>query len=305
MFRDREAAGRALARRLVDSPYAKEDPVVVCIPKGSLPLGRIIAEELDCDLDICLVRRIVSQTDPDNSIAAVAENGDIHLSDRSSWDMSRKYIEDMRMKELNDIRQRRLLYNTPAIPLKRRTVILVDDGVATGATMLAAIHALRKENPAKIVVATPVASIEAVQKITKKKITELITLFIPPTFMVLAQFYVDFTPVTDIEVMECLRDNRSKIRRRVSRALSETPSEISECSDRSSNSDTEEKEDNDDSVVLPFPKDEHWIGMLPVLVIASRRKVEQQEQVLAVVEQQQQQLQEDQGIIPALNVAVT
>jgi len=263
MFRNRDEAGHALARRLANSPYAKEDPIVVCIPRGSLPLGVVIAAKLNCDLDICLVRRIVCPKNPDKTIAAVTEEGDIHLTDRSSWAMSRKYIEEVRLRELADIRQHRLLYNAPAISLKRRTVILVDDGIATGSTMLAAIHAIRKESPAKIVVATPVAAREAMEKISKKRIEELIVLNIPPKFMTLAQFYLEFTPVTDIQVMECLQSNRLRVidgscdlqlSRRSTLSATTSASSKSEDSSESSSDTEEQKEDDNRSPKASLPK---------------------------------------------------
>jgi len=246
MYRDREAAGRALARRLIDSPYAKEDPVVVCIPRGSVPIAQVVAQELDCDLDVCMVRRILCPAKPDQTIAAITENGDIHLTDRSSWGMSRKYIEEVRMTELADIRQRRLLYNTPEIPLKRRTVILVDDGISTGSSILAAIHVLKKQNPAKIVVATPVASKEAIEKISKKKIAELIVLYIPPTFMVIAQHYLDFTPVTDLQVIDCLRANRMRLVENSQRLPRPSISSLTSATSSESSSDSSDVEEKDE-----------------------------------------------------------
>jgi predicted phosphoribosyltransferase len=248
MFQNREAAGRALARSLRDSSYAKEDPLIVAIPHGGVPLGKIVADELNCELDICLVRRIVSQTDPGFSIAAVTENGDIHLSNQASWGMSRKYIEEMRMKELADIRLRRLLYNTPAISVKRRTVILVDDGIASGATMSAAIHTLRKQGCAKLIVAAPICSFEAYEKLRRNntKLHDLIVLHIPPSFKCLAQFYMEFSPITDLRVMECLRENRAQIRAKVNRNLSlirDRNSSIGGCSSEGS-SETEEKDED-------------------------------------------------------------
>jgi predicted phosphoribosyltransferase len=244
MFQDREAAGRALSRALLDTPYAKENPVVVCIPRGGITIGRVLSEELDCEMDICLVRRIVSPTDPDLSIAAVTENGDIHLSHQASWGMSRKYIEEMRLKELADLKQRRLLYNVPTVSLKRRTVILVDDGISSGATMLAALHAIRKENCRKVIVAVPICSKEAFEKLkAHNKIEEIISLNIPANFKTLPQFYVDFNPCTDIQVMEALRENRNK--ERIVRRRSSVDGRDSRAGSLiSSDSDQEMKEDD-------------------------------------------------------------
>ena len=277
-YRDREAAGRALARSLMNTPYAMEDPVVMSIPRSGVPLAGVVAEELDCDLDICLVRRIVSPTDPNKTIAAVTENGDIHLTDRSSWGWCRKYIEEVRARELADIRQRRLFYNTPAISIRRRTVILIDDGVATGSTILAAIHTLRKQNPAKIVVATPFASREAVDKICKKKVAEMIALYVPPTFNVLAQHYLDFTSITDTQVKECLQFNRNRIRTSITRERLPRPSistVTSASSDSSSDSsDVEEKHDfEEDNVVdAATTRDIPPWKMLPKHIVFRARK---------------------------------
>src|SRR5688500_16383320 len=121
MFQDREAAGRALSQSLQDflatraaaststSKRKVKPPIVVAIPRGGIPLSRIIAEDLDLDMDICLVRRIPGPTSPHGvSIAAVTEQGDILLSQPSSWGVSRKYIERTRMSLLEDIGRRRL-----------------------------------------------------------------------------------------------------------------------------------------------------------------------------------------------------
>jgi len=229
MFRDREAAGRALALRLRDHFAQKQrttaattstgskrnkPPVVVAIPRGGIPLSGIVADELEADFDICLVRRIPGPTSTyGTSIAAVTEQGDILLSQPSSWGVSRKYIEVARGRMLEDISRRRLLYATKPLNLKRRDVILVDDAIATGASMLAAIHTVKKQRPRSITVASPYCSVEARQRLVEK-CDELIILHIPSTFVACAQFYVNFHSVTDLDVLECIRAQRERIYRR-------------------------------------------------------------------------------------------
>jgi len=188
--------------------------VVVSIPRGGIPLARVVADTLDCDFDICLVRRIpAAVSNRGSSIAAVTEQGDILLSQPSSWGVSRSYIERERIKMLEDIRRRRLLYACKPQSLKRREVILIDDCIASGASMLAALHAIRKQRPSRIVIASPFCSLEAKQRL-QSKCDELIVLHFPTTFVACAQFYMNFPSITDIEVMDCIRSQRERIYRR-------------------------------------------------------------------------------------------
>ena len=226
MFQDREAAGRALAKSLrqflannnnsgaATSSNGKrkpsKPPIVISIPRGGIPVSRIVAEELDLDLDICLVRRIPGPTSKHGaSIAAVTEQGDILLSQPSSWGVSRKYIECARVNMLEDIGRRRLLYSTKVFNLKRRDVIIVDDCIATGASMLAAIHSIKKRRPGRIIVAAPFCSMEAKHRLASK-CDAMVVLHVPMVFMACAQFFSSFPPVTDLEVIDCLRAQKER-----------------------------------------------------------------------------------------------
>jgi len=208
MFADREAAGRALSRQLRFLDLGKENPVVLCVARGGIPLGKIVAEELGGDLDICTVGRIPSPTNPDLTVAAFTENGDMHLTDRNNWQSMRKYLEEARAKEIADMKHRRLFYNVPTVSLNRRCVILIDDGIQTGSSILVALREVRKSNPSKIIIAAPVCSIPAFEKLRKKRNVGIVALNIPQNFICVAQFYQDFTPVTDLYVRDALNSNR-------------------------------------------------------------------------------------------------
>jgi len=157
-----------------------------------------------------LVRRIQCPKSTNGvSIAAVTEQGDILLSQPSAWGTTRSFIQHARLDVLEDIHRRRLLYGGKPLSLKRRDVIIVDDCIATGASVLAAIHAVKKESPRRIIVAAPFCSAEARHRL-KGKCDELIVLHYPQTFTACAQFYINFPTVNDSEVIECCQRQRER-----------------------------------------------------------------------------------------------
>ncbi len=210
-FKDRTEAGRLVAEKL-QHYKGKEDVLVVALPRGGVVNGNEIAKELGCPLDVIIVRKIGFPGQPELAIGAASETGAVVLNKDiiAMGGVSEQYIKDETARQRNEIERRKELYRAGEglHPLKGKTVIVVDDGVATGATMKAAISAIREEGPRRIVVALPVSSVEAEREISLL-VDEWICLHTPPDFMAIGGYYADFTQVSDDEVVEMLRANRN------------------------------------------------------------------------------------------------
>jgi predicted phosphoribosyltransferase len=206
MFQDREEAAERLADAL--SKWRGKNPLVAAIPRGAVPMGRIIAERLDGDLDVVLTRKIHAPGNPEFAIGAVDETGWVYLADYArEAGGAAEYVQQQVDAELDTIRRRRAQYTPGRTPLDPagRIVIVVDDGLATGATMIAALHAMRARHPARLVCAVPVASVEAAEKV-RRDADELVALDTPAMFYAVGQFYRDFAQVSDAEVIALLRE---------------------------------------------------------------------------------------------------
>ncbi len=209
VYRDRDAAARLLAVKL--KRYRPDQPLVLAIPRGAVPIGRIIADTLGCELDVVLVRKIGAPDNPELALGAVNEHGDVYLNSlKERLGVSDKYITQTVKQELAVLLRRRASYTPvrPPIPLAGRTVILVDDGVATGATLLAAIHSARAARAAKVIAAAPVASQEAAELLARKA-DAVVFLEVPADFGALSQFYEHFSQITDDEVTGILARERA------------------------------------------------------------------------------------------------
>jgi putative phosphoribosyl transferase len=212
IFRDRREAGAALAEKLVK--YAdRKDVIVIALPRGGVATGLEIAKRLNCPLDVLIVRKIGYPGQPELAIGAVAETGAVVLNEEiiSMGRISKDYIDRESEEKKKEIERRKELYRGGAdIPeMKGKTVIVVDDGVATGATMKSAISAVKAEGPGKTVVALPVASVEARESIGAM-VDEMLCLQAPPDFMAVGAYYEDFRQVTDDEVVEMLGRSREE-----------------------------------------------------------------------------------------------
>ena len=206
MFRDRRDAARRLVREL--RRYRdREDALVLAVPRGGLPIGALLARELGLTLDVILTKKIGHPDNPEFAIGAVSLSGesvDDALIEREGIPSAFIAAEIARIRE--SLRQRYAMYRGAAkpLPVAGKTVILTDDGAATGRTLLAAIDLLRKDGAGKIVVALPVAPPDTVE-ILEDRADEVICLEVPEAFVAIGAVYSDFSQVSDEEAVALLR----------------------------------------------------------------------------------------------------
>lgn len=205
-FKDRADAGRLLAEQL--SAYAnRPDVLVLALPRGGVPVAFEIAHELHAPLDIFLVRKLGVPGHEELAMGAIATGGVCVLNKEviSYLGISQEEIEPVAATEQKELERRERIYrdNRPPPDLQGRTVILVDDGLATGSTMHAAVEAARKQSPARIVVAVPIAA-PAVCNDFKEEVDEIVCGLTPESFFAVGFWYQDFSQTTDEEIRELL-----------------------------------------------------------------------------------------------------
>ena len=201
LFDDRIDAARQLAHAL--RAYAECRPLVLAIPRGAVPMGAQLAEDLHGDLDVVLVHKLCSRWNPEYAIGAIDESGWSFVHDASADDADG--IEAEKQRQHQQLRERRERYSPGRAPVdaRGRTAIVVDDGLATGATMIAALHAVRAQAPAKLICAVPVAAPDSLERVTPYA-DEVVCLHAPAGFCAVGQFYRSFGQVEDNEVIACL-----------------------------------------------------------------------------------------------------
>jgi putative phosphoribosyl transferase len=206
MFRDRREAGEQLAEKLL-AYRARKDALVLALPRGGVVTGDAIATRLGLPLDVIIIRKIGFPGQPEFAIGAVAETGDVILNEQtiSSYGVNEAYIKHEIESQKDLIRKRKEMYRGgKSLPrLAGKTIILADDGVATGSTVKAAIAALKRNGLAKLVLALPVAPPRTADEL-KGMVDELICLHTDPFFFAVGNYYSNFEQVTDEEVARIL-----------------------------------------------------------------------------------------------------
>jgi predicted phosphoribosyltransferase len=206
LFRDRIDAAERLAEAL--SRFRGSNPLVLAIPRGAVPMGRVVADALEGELDVVLVRKLGAPGQPEFAIGAIDETGWAYIAEYADAAGARaEYMEREKAAQLATLRARRAQY-TPArqpVDAAGRTVIVIDDGLATGATMIAALHAARAKHPARLVCAVPVAAPDSLSKVAPHA-DEVVCLDAPEGFYAVGQFYRSFGQVDDSEVTALLAE---------------------------------------------------------------------------------------------------
>ncbi len=209
-FRDRDEAGELLAQEL--SSFADRDDVIVLgLPRGGVPVAAQVAKRLHLPLDVFLVRKLGLPGYPELAMGAIASGGvrALNMDVLHSVHIPRAMFEEVIRREQEELERREKTYRDDLPPphLKGKTVIVVDDGIATGSTMIAAIGALRKLHTGRIVVAAPVIAESTLRQI-KRAADEVVVLYAPELFYSVAGFYEDFSQTTDTQVGELLAQAR-------------------------------------------------------------------------------------------------
>lgn len=205
MFDDRLQAARALVPRLREQ--IGEPPVVLAIPRGGVPMGACIAEALGGVLDVVLVRKLGAPGNPELAIGAVSEDGSVELAPGAKAYFGERYVDAETQRQLATLRARRERYTPlrPPLDVTGRTVVVVDDGSATGATMAAALSAVRERQPRRLLAAMAVAPPDAVTRL-RGLADAVVCLETPEPFLAVGCFFREFGQVSDEEVERQLRE---------------------------------------------------------------------------------------------------
>lgn len=213
MFRNREDAALRLAQRL--KRLVLKNPVVLGIPRGGVVTAAVLARELDAELDVVLSRKLRAPYQPELAIGAIGEDGEVYLNSfaREARGVTEEYIRQERDHQVAEIGRRSKLFRAvkPPADVTGRSVIVTDDGIATGSTMVAALHVLNAHKPHEVIVAVPVAPPDTLEKL-RPQCSRLECLLTPSDFEAISQFYGDFQQVEDEEAVRLLRESRLKER---------------------------------------------------------------------------------------------
>ncbi|KAA0676299.1 phosphoribosyltransferase [Azospirillum brasilense] len=204
-FRNRNEAGRCLAASLTH--LRDEKPVVLALPRGGVAVAVEVAGAFHAPLDIVLVRKICAPFQPELAVGAIADGGHVEtvINPDVAAFVSEAWIGKETIRQLREIERRRAVYvgDRPRVPVAGRTAILVDDGIATGATMRAALRSVRRANPKRLVLAVPVAPPDIVSEL-RAEADEVVCLQVPHSFGAIGAFYEDFHQLDDAEVIRLL-----------------------------------------------------------------------------------------------------
>lgn len=212
VFRDRLEAGRELASAL--DPYRHRRPYVLAIPRGGVVVGYVVAAALAAPLDVVVPRKLRAPGNPELAVGAVALDGSVYLDAAlaGSLRITDDYLRDEVAQQLEEIRRRMKLYrgDRPMPHLEGMTALVVDDGIATGSTMIAALRAVRAMRPQVLVAGTPVAPPDSAQRL-RNEADAVVCLVTPAVFYAVGQFYDDFAQTTDEEVIALLRRREAEL----------------------------------------------------------------------------------------------
>ncbi len=208
-YADRSAAGKALAPLLMK--YRAERPVVVGLPRGGVAVAVEIARALGADLDVIVAGKLRAPYNPELAIGAITEEGQVYLNSLTirSLHIKESYIEEEKKARLAAMKEKLAMYRSvrKKVSLKGRPVIIVDDGLATGSTMISAIQAAHASGSKKIIVAVPGGPADTLERIqSMDEVTETICPMVPDMFFAVSQLYHDFNQVEDSEVIAILRE---------------------------------------------------------------------------------------------------
>lgn len=207
-FTDRIQAAHKLAKEL--EGQKGKHPLVLAVPRGAVPMAKIISDHLGGELDVILVHKFGFPGNPEFALGSVSEDGAIYLGiGAERYGLNEDDVEGSAMTEIKKLQAKRRLYTPHRShkPVSGRLVIVVDDGIATGATMTAAVRSLQDQGASRIIVATPVAAGEAARRLHNEG-AEVCILKIPEEFLSVGQFYEDFSQVSDSEVIRILKEDR-------------------------------------------------------------------------------------------------
>jgi putative phosphoribosyl transferase len=207
MFQDRIDAGKRLAMALSDLRDSSVPIVVLAIPRGGVVVGREVADALHAPLDVCLTRKIGAPSNPELAIGAVAEDGTLLLDDemvKSLW-VAPRYLDEEIAQQRREMERRATAYrhNRKRVPVSGHVVVVVDDGIATGSTMFAALRSVRTMNAHQVIAAVPVGPAETVQRM-EREADRVVVLEAPRDFWAVGLHYRRFDQVTDEEVIKVL-----------------------------------------------------------------------------------------------------
>jgi predicted phosphoribosyltransferase len=207
IFTNRNVAAELLLKRL--SGFRNKNVIVAGIPRGAMPMAKVIADGLHGELTALLVHKISSPENEEFAIGCVGLSGHIHfLSHGGKYGLTKSSLDELASDELRVLKKRQERYGLGEMNFQGKTVIIVDDGIATGATIQCAIHEVRSQLPKKIIVATPVASSDAFLEI-ESLVDELIVLYVPTVMFSIGEFYEHFPQISDYEIMNILHPSKN------------------------------------------------------------------------------------------------
>src|SRR3989338_9048782 len=204
-FKDRRDGGRQLGKKLL--AYKKDSPVILALPRGGVEVGHEVAKQLKANLEVLVVRKLGSPNNPEFAIGAIAENNTVFLDEDTikALGISSKTLKMLIGAENEELNRRVKIYRKgkEIIPLKNKVVIIVDDGLATGATAKASVNYVSKQKPKEIIFASPVCAYDSLQKL-KSYVSKVVSILTPPQLTSISTYYESFQQTTDDDVIKLL-----------------------------------------------------------------------------------------------------